>query len=126
MVRAMATGPPLGSRLLGRRSECDALERLVAGVRAGQSQCLVLPGDAGVGKTALLEHLPSGASDAGSPGRRASSPRWSSRSPDCMRCARLCSTGSGELPGPQRDALSTAFGLSAGPPRIASWSAWPS
>ena len=33
--------------------------------------------------------------DAGSPGRRASSPRWSSRSPACMRCARRCSTVSG-------------------------------
>ena len=33
-----------------------------------------------------------------------------------MRCARRCSAVSSSLPGPQRDALSTAFGLSAGPP----------
>ena len=33
-----------------------------------------------------------------------------------MRCARRCSTGSGACPDPQRDALSTAFGLDAGPP----------
>ena len=33
--------------------------------------------------------------DAGSPGRRASSPRWSSRSPACMRCAHRCLAASG-------------------------------
>jgi predicted ATPase len=33
------------------------LDRLIAGVRAGQSRVLVLRGDAGVGKTALLDHL---------------------------------------------------------------------
>ena len=41
--------------LLGRRSECEALDELVAGVREGQSRSLVLRGEAGVGKTALLE-----------------------------------------------------------------------
>ena len=47
--------PPSG--LLGRERECDALEQLVAGVQAGQSRVLVLRGEAGVGKTALLERL---------------------------------------------------------------------
>ena len=45
------------SGLLDRVSERDVLERLVAGVRAGQSGVLVLRGEAGVGKTALLRHL---------------------------------------------------------------------
>jgi predicted ATPase len=48
----MALGHSPSSRLLGRRSECQALDRLMAGVRAGQSQVLVLRGEAGVGKTA--------------------------------------------------------------------------
>jgi ABC-type transport system involved in cytochrome c biogenesis ATPase subunit len=48
--------------LLGRRSECDALDRLVANVRAGQSAVLVVRGEAGVGKTALLRSLIDGAS----------------------------------------------------------------
>jgi ABC-type transport system involved in cytochrome c biogenesis ATPase subunit len=44
-------------RLLGRRGECAALDELVASVRAGPSRTLVLRGEAGVGKSALLEYL---------------------------------------------------------------------
>ena len=54
--------------------------------------------------------------DAGSRGRPASSPRWSWHSPACTRCCVPMLGRLGDLPGPQRDALSTAFGLSAGPP----------
>ena len=46
-------------------------------------------------------------------GRRASSPRWSSRSPGCTSCARRSSIGSIACPAPQRDALGTAFGLTS-------------
>jgi ATP-dependent Clp protease ATP-binding subunit ClpA len=44
-------------RLVGRRSECGMLDRLVEAVCAGQSRALVLCGEPGVGKTALLQHL---------------------------------------------------------------------
>ena len=47
--------PGLGLR--GRRTELAALDRLLAEVRAGQSRVLVLHGEAGVGKTALLDYL---------------------------------------------------------------------
>src|SRR5438034_2345835 len=51
----------LGSRpataLTGRRSECDVLDRLIDAVGAGESRALVLRGEAGVGKTALLEYV---------------------------------------------------------------------
>ena len=48
--------------LLGRRSECESLDRLLQGVRAGQSRVLVLRGEAGIGKTALLEYTAARAS----------------------------------------------------------------
>lgn len=43
--------------LRGRRSECEVLDRLLEDVRGGQSRVLVLGGEAGIGKTALLEYL---------------------------------------------------------------------
>lgn len=55
MVTMSSSGP--GPRLRGRRNECAALDRLVEDVRAGQSRVVVLRGEAGVGKTALLEYL---------------------------------------------------------------------
>jgi DNA-binding CsgD family transcriptional regulator/tetratricopeptide (TPR) repeat protein len=49
--------------LRGRRDECAALDALLAGVRVGRSGVLVLRGEAGIGKTALLRHLIESASD---------------------------------------------------------------
>src|SRR5881397_3331584 len=43
--------------LLGRRGECETLDRLLRSVRLGQSRVLVLRGEAGIGKTALLEYV---------------------------------------------------------------------
>jgi DNA-binding CsgD family transcriptional regulator len=45
------------AELLGRRSECEALDRLVGAVRVGESRALVVCGEAGAGKTALLDYL---------------------------------------------------------------------
>ena len=47
----------------GRSSECALLDDLVTAVRCGDSQSLVLRGEAGIGKTALLEYLLDSASD---------------------------------------------------------------
>jgi AAA ATPase domain len=47
----------------GRANECGVLERLVAVVRGGESRSLVLRGEAGIGKTALLEYLIDSASE---------------------------------------------------------------
>ncbi|MBD5788306.1 AAA family ATPase [Cellulosimicrobium terreum] len=62
----MGTPAPFGAPpgpLLGRRRECDELARLVATVRSGRSAALVLSGEAGVGKSALLDHLGENALD---------------------------------------------------------------
>src|SRR5215218_10094577 len=42
--------------LYGRRAECDALDRLLADARRSRSGVLVVRGEAGVGKSALLDH----------------------------------------------------------------------
>jgi DNA-binding CsgD family transcriptional regulator len=101
--------------LRGRRSERAVLDRLADAVRNGRSRVLVLYGEAGVGKTVLLDYL-------------------AGRAPGC-RVVRAAGVQSemelafaglhqlcvpmldrlGGLPEPQQEALRTAFGLSTGP-----------
>jgi len=50
---------------MDRRSERDALDRLVVAVRAGESRALVVRGDPGVGKTVLVDYLAGRASGSG-------------------------------------------------------------
>ena len=45
-----------GATLLGRRSECEALDGLLTDVVSGTSRVMVLRGDAGVGKSKLLSY----------------------------------------------------------------------
>src|SRR3954464_1049168 len=102
--------------LVARIGERDVLERLLAGVRGGQSRVLVLRGEAGVGKTALLRHLSSAAKGCRIvPAAGVESEMELPFAGLHALCAPLLG-GLGHLPGPQREALSTAFGLSAGPP----------
>ncbi|MGE2731813.1 AAA family ATPase [Mycolicibacterium vaccae] len=102
--------------LHGRAAETAALREVVSTVRAGRSQVLVLRGEPGAGKTALLDLLLDEA--------------------DGLRCVQvagvesdmelpyaglhqLCASLLGhldDLPAPQRDALSVAFGHGSGPP----------
>src|SRR5919202_2919516 len=110
----MATAQPLV--LLGRRSECETLDRLVATVRAGQSAVLVVRGEAGVGKSALLTYLVEHAS--GCRISRAAGVESEMELP-FAGLHQLCGPmldRLDRLPAPQRDALATAFGLSAGEP----------
>src|SRR4051794_3251898 len=110
----MATAPASG--LLGRRTECEALDHVVETVRAGQSAVLVVRGEAGVGKTALLAHLIERAS--GCRVARASGVESEMELPFAglhQLCAPMLDHLE-RLPAPQRAALATAFGLSAGDP----------
>jgi DNA-binding CsgD family transcriptional regulator len=56
-------GPVAPTALRGRASECTLLDDLVSAIRRGESRSLVLRGEAGIGKTALLEHMIASASD---------------------------------------------------------------
>src|SRR3954463_9994270 len=110
----MATAPASG--LLGRRTECEALDHVVETVRAGQSAVLVVRGEAGGGKTALLAHLIERAS--GCRIARASGVESEMELPFAglhQLCAPMLDHLD-RLPAPQRAALATAFGLSAGDP----------
>jgi len=104
--------------LVGRSSEREALELLLDGALEGLSGTLVLRGEAGVGKTALLDDAAESARARG------------------MQVARLTGIESEtqlgyaalhrmlmpywghveRLPGPQRDALRSTFGMMAAPP----------
>jgi DNA-binding CsgD family transcriptional regulator len=105
-----------GEGLRGRDEECEVLDRLLAGVRAGESQVLVIRGEAGMGKTVLLHYVAERASGcrvaraAGveSEMELAFAGLHQLSAPFLDRLERL--------PEPQRDALATAFGLSAGEP----------
>lgn len=100
--------------LRGRDAECAVLDRTLDAARSGQSGAVVVRGEPGIGKTALLEYAVASADDM-----------------QVLRSAgveseielafgglqQLCAPlldRLGELPGPQRDALGVAFGLADG------------
>jgi DNA-binding CsgD family transcriptional regulator len=101
--------------LTDRHRECGVLDRLLEAVRAGESRALVVHGEAGAGKTVLLDYL------AG----RAFGCRvvrvvgvQSEMELAFSGLQRLCAPvlhHLDRLPAPQREALRTSFGLSAGP-----------
>jgi DNA-binding CsgD family transcriptional regulator/tetratricopeptide (TPR) repeat protein len=106
-------GPAAG--LTGRFSERGVLDRFVAGVRAGEGRALVVRGEPGVGKTALLDYLAGRAS--GCLVARAAGVQSEMELAFAglhQLCAPMLDRAE-SLPGPQREALRTAFGLSAGP-----------
>src|SRR3954452_7306068 len=100
--------------LQGRRSEREVLDRRLQRVRVGESAVLVVRGEAGVGKTVLLEYL----------AERASGCRIvrvagveSEMELAFAGLHQLCAPmldGLDGLPVPQRDALRVAFGLQEG------------
>jgi DNA-binding CsgD family transcriptional regulator len=114
----MATPHPKRGRaapLRGRRAESTALDGLVEAVRAGESRVLVVRGEPGVGKTALLDHLAGRA--AGCRVVRAAGVQ-SEMELAFAGLHQLCAPMLDHLeaiPVPQRDALRIAFGLGAGP-----------
>ena len=102
-------------KLINRHSECAILDGVVEAVRAGESRALILSGEPGVGKTALLEYL-HGQASACHVVRVAGV--QSEMELAFAALHQLCSPVLGNLQGlppPQRDALRTALGMSPGP-----------
>jgi DNA-binding CsgD family transcriptional regulator len=100
--------------LLGRGRECETLTGLVAAVKAGRSRTVVLRGEAGIGKSALLEFLIDHTTGC-RVGRAAGVE--SEMELAYAGLHQLCGpylARLDRLPSPQRDALGTAFGLRAG------------
>ena len=103
-------------RLRGRRRECEALDLQLQQARAGQSSVLVLRGEAGVGKTALMEYVLEAAS--GCRIERAAGVE-SEMELAFAGLHQLCASMLDRLerlPGPQGNALEVAFGLAEGDP----------
>ena len=102
--------------LCGRAAECRTLDELLKAVHTGESRVLVLRGEPGVGKTALLEYVLERA-DGCQVGRAAGVQSEMELAFAGLHqvCLPLLDRLD-RLPGPQRDALRTAFGLTSGIP----------
>ncbi|MFJ4188327.1 ATP-binding protein [Kitasatospora sp. NPDC089509] len=101
-------------QLLGRHRELEELDRLLREVRDGRSRVLVLRGEAGIGKSALLDHVAVRAAQM-----RIVRTEGTEAESDFVYSGlqRLCAplmSHLDRLPQVQQDALRVAFGLSAG------------
>ena len=101
--------------LVGRGSEQGALHRLLAGARSGRSGVLVLRGEPGVGKTALLDYLAEHAS--GCEVKHVTGVQAEIELAFSALAQLLCPmlARPENLPVPQREALEVAFGRRSGP-----------
>ena len=106
----------IGARvsLLGRADECAQLDGLIGDIRRGESRSLVLRGEPGIGKTALLKYLVESASDL-TVDRAAGVESdmelaFASLHQLCGPMLELLP----RLPAPQRQALEIVFGRSSG------------
>ncbi len=102
--------------LLGREREVESLSRLIGGARLGTGGALVLRGEPGIGKTALIDHVVARAHGV----RIMRSVGMESEMElPFAALQQLCSPvldRLDRLPGPQRVALATVFGLSTDAP----------
>src|SRR4051795_7105998 len=100
--------------LLGRDAECERIERLVARARDGESGVLVLRGEPGIGKTALLEHAAASAGAATVLRVRGVESEVEVAFGGLAEPLRPVLDERERLPPPQRVALERALGLVAG------------
>jgi DNA-binding CsgD family transcriptional regulator len=100
--------------LFGRRDECAALDRLLESARGGHGGAMVVHGEPGIGKSALLDHAIAGATDfhlLRTVGNEAEA------EVPFAALHQLCAPWLARrerLPAPQRDALGVALALTTG------------
>jgi DNA-binding CsgD family transcriptional regulator len=100
--------------LLGRRNECQILDRILNAARAGHGGTIVISGEPGIGKSTLLGYAMDAAT--GFQVLRAAGNEAEQELPFAT-AQQLCASSLAtveELPAPHRDALSVAFGQVAG------------
>ncbi|SEQ92440.1 regulatory protein, luxR family [Lentzea xinjiangensis] len=104
--------------LLGRQHEIRRIDQLTGAARAGQGGALVLRGEAGIGKSALLDHARRSA--AGFVVAEASGSQYEAELPFAAlhQLCRPVLRHLDELPAAHRDALKVAFGLVTGTPDV--------
>jgi len=114
---AMISSPSRrANALTGRLDERDALEGLVDAVRAGESRALVLRGEPGVGKTALLEYILEQASELRVVRAAGVQSEMELAFAGLHQLLASMLDRLEDLPPPQGEALRTVFGLSSGRP----------
>ena len=103
-------------RLVGRRAEQEALHELLDGVRAGISCAVVIRGDPGAGKSALLQHAVDAASDMQILRMVAVESERALAFAGVHQLLLPLLPVADRLPEPQKRALQVAFGELTGPP----------
>lgn len=102
--------------LIGRTAECSQLDRRLVAARTGQSAVLVLRGEPGVGKTALLAYAAERAEDCRVIRARGAEAEMELPFAGLHQLCAPLLDGLARLPPPQGAALGAAFGLIAGRP----------
>jgi AAA ATPase domain len=121
--RHPAQGAP--ATLRGRRRESAVLDGMLAAVCDGESRTLVVRGEAGVGKTALLQYVVQAAASLTVIGTAGVEAEMELAFASLQQLCAPMLDRLGRLPAPQRDALRIVFGLTAGPPPDRFLSGWP-
>jgi DNA-binding CsgD family transcriptional regulator len=106
--------PATDTNLRGRASECALLDGLLDAIRRGESRSLVLRGEAGIGKTALLEYLVESASDLTVVRAVGVESEMELAFASLHQLCAPMLDRLEALPPPQRQALETVFGLTGG------------
>ena len=113
----MAGGDPIRGqgKLTGRGSECALIDDVIAALRAGESRTLLIHGEAGIGKTALLNYAVESAADMRVLHATGVESEMELAFASLHQLCAPLLEAVGQLPAPQRGALEVAFGRTTGP-----------